>query len=86
MICPLFADQGANARALENLGVALVVEPTGISAAERATYDPGTVGVLRGAVERVLQNGRPRTAARAVAAELGRRPTPAQLLLRLSAR
>jgi UDP:flavonoid glycosyltransferase YjiC (YdhE family) len=86
VIYPLFADQGANARALENLGVALVVEPTGISAAERATYDPRTVGVLRGAVERVLQNGPPRAAARAVAAELGRRPTPAQLLPRLSAR
>jgi UDP:flavonoid glycosyltransferase YjiC (YdhE family) len=81
VILAMFADQSTNARALEELGVAVSVRSGGASAEERAAYDPGTVSALRAAVERVLQqDGTLRSTASRVAARLGERPTPAATL------
>lgn len=85
VILSMFADQAHNARALESLGVAVLVESGGVSAAERATYDPGVVPSLRAAVERVLQDGAPRTTAEGIAVELGVRPALSALLATLLA-
>jgi hypothetical protein len=80
VIHPMFADQTENARALEDLGVAVVVEPRGSSAVDRATYEPGIVPTLRAAVQRVLDSEPMRAKARDVAIELARRPAPEALL------
>ena len=57
VIYPMFADQAQNSHALEDLGVAVMVNPRGIRADERATYDPNAVAALRAAVQRVLADG-----------------------------
>lgn len=85
VVYPMFADQAHNARALEDLGVAVIVESHGVGAARRMTYDPGIVPALRAAAERVLQDGPSRAAAQDMAADLGHRPTPTALLTDLLA-
>lgn len=84
VIFAMFADQTRNAQALESLGVAVLIEANGTSASERATYDPIMVPALRAAVERILHDAQPRTAAERVARELGLQPTPSALLTRLA--
>ncbi len=79
VVHPMFADQKKNARALEDLGVAVVVEPRGSSAVERAMYEPGLVPTLRAALQRVLDSEPIRAKARHVAIELARRPVPEML-------
>lgn len=86
VIHPMFADQAQNARALEGLGVARVVEPYGVSAAARSAYNPLTVAALRAAVEHVLASASVRAAAQVMAGELGRRSAPAELLATVLAR
>jgi hypothetical protein len=71
----MFADQLHNARALHGLGVAVVVDPAGATAAQRSTYDPAAAPALRAAVWRCLHDAHPREAARRIARELARRPT-----------
>lgn len=85
VILAMFADQAPNARALERLGVAVRVESAGVSAADQATYDAGTVPALRAAVERILHDGRPRAAAQNIAMQLAARSTPSALLTTLLA-
>lgn len=85
VIFAMFADQACNARALESLGVGVLVEPGGFSAAGRAAYDRGTVPALRAAIERVLEDGPRRATAERIAVELGVRPPPAAILTSLRA-
>lgn len=80
VIYPMFADQGHNGRVLEDLGLAILVEPHGLSAGERATHDPRAVVALQEAVRRALDDGPARAAARSTAVELANRPTADALL------
>lgn len=88
VIYAMFADQAHNARALERLGVAVVVGPENdgagdLSASERATYDPGLVPRMRAAIERVLRDGALRAKSQLIAGDVRTRPTPSALLAEL---
>lgn len=84
VIYPMFADQRPNAQALENHGVAVVVDSAGATAAERATYNPSAVRPLRVAVAQALRDGPLRSRVQSVARTVLDHAVPAVLLAGLA--
>lgn len=85
ILLPMFADQLTNARSLEHLGVAVVINPSGESASDRSTYNPALPAKLRAAVETALDDAPRRALAQSLAHDLAARPTAAELIDDLAA-
>jgi UDP:flavonoid glycosyltransferase YjiC (YdhE family) len=85
VICPLFADQSNNGRAVEAAGCGLVVRGRHLAVGELRGLGPADVAPLRDAVERVLGESAHRRAAQRVAAEVAQMPALDRLVERLVA-
>jgi UDP:flavonoid glycosyltransferase YjiC (YdhE family) len=74
VLCPLFADQGANARVVQAAGAGLVVASTESTAGGLRTLTPDDVASLRTGIECVLGDPAYRCAAGRAAAEIAAMP------------
>lgn len=74
VVVPLFADQPANARAVEAAGAGAVVAPRPGPDGGRGTIGPSDAPRLAAAIAAVLAAHAPRAAARRLAAEMGAAP------------
>jgi UDP:flavonoid glycosyltransferase YjiC (YdhE family) len=75
VICPLFADQTANAKLIANAGLGLVHHPVKRSAGGVGRLDPSDTAPLRHAILAVLTSSRYQDAARRLASEIAHTPT-----------
>ena len=84
VVCPLFADQAANGRAVRKSGAGVVVDRP-VAAAPGALHGLGSqdVAPLRDAIEEVLSEPAYREASQQVAAEVSALPTLDEALERL---
>ena len=70
VICPLFADQTANGRLVQEAGAGLAVRPSDIAAGGLRSLGSGDVAALRGAIDSVLAQPTYRHTAGRLAAEI----------------
>jgi UDP:flavonoid glycosyltransferase YjiC (YdhE family) len=75
VVCPMFADQSRNARAVQDAGAGVVVGTGQPQDGGLRTLRPEDALALRGAVERVLDNPSFRRAAARIAGEMAAMPT-----------
>jgi UDP:flavonoid glycosyltransferase YjiC (YdhE family) len=74
VVCPLFADQTANAASVERLGAGVVVRSHRRPEGGVATLDSGDVTVLRAAIVSCLGTTGYRQAAQDIASSIGSEP------------
>jgi MGT family glycosyltransferase len=79
VICPLFADQAANGRVIENARAGVVVASRVLRPGEVRGLGPDDVAPLRAAIANVLDQPAYRQAAEGIAAELAAAPTLGQV-------
>jgi UDP:flavonoid glycosyltransferase YjiC (YdhE family) len=75
VVCPLFADQSANGRLVDDAGAGIVLVPRGRAAGGLGSLGPADVSPLREAIGAVLGEPRYRRAAAEVAREIALTPT-----------
>jgi UDP:flavonoid glycosyltransferase YjiC (YdhE family) len=85
VICPLFADQTANARLVQDAGASLTVSPSDDAAGGLRSLGPADVAALRGAIDSVLAEPAYRHTAGRLAAEIAGTATLEQTLAGLLA-
>ena len=85
VICPLFADQTANARLVQDAGAGLAIFPSGHVAGGLRSLGSGDVAALRGAIDSVLAEPTYRHTAGRLAAEIAGTATLEQTLTQLVA-
>jgi UDP:flavonoid glycosyltransferase YjiC (YdhE family) len=86
VICPLFADQPRNARAVEAAGAGVVLAGGRDEAGGLRGLGPDDVRALRASIEEVLEEPRYRAAARRIEAEIATMPSLEQAVERLTQR
>ncbi len=75
VVCPLFADQARNGRAVHSAGAGLVIEAGEHAAGGLRSLGPEDAAALRTAIDQVLSTPAYHRAARRVAAEIAAMPT-----------
>ena len=80
VICPLFADQTANAIAVEQAGAGTIVRSRHGAGGAVASLDAGDVPALRQAITSTLAAHTVRDAARRIAGDMARAPTLEQVI------
>lgn len=83
VICPLFADQTANAQLVERAGAGITFRPTDRMAGAIASLGPADTAPLRQAIRSALAEPRHRRAALGIGRELARAPALEDVLERL---
>jgi UDP:flavonoid glycosyltransferase YjiC (YdhE family) len=85
VMCPLFADQTANARLVQDAGAGLAVVPSEEAAGGLRSLGPADVAALRGAIDSVLADPTYRQVAGRLGAELAATSTLEETLAQLLA-
>jgi UDP:flavonoid glycosyltransferase YjiC (YdhE family) len=83
VVCPLFADQAQNGRAVRTAGAGVVVESSQLPAGGLRTVREEDAVALRAAIDEVLNGPAYRRAARGIAAEMAAMPLLNEVVMQL---